>query len=63
MYENKLAECTQTLDTRQEPLRKRLQWKKDRLEEELGKVNAAIDALDKHPDFESFHDAVSRAGY
>lgn len=41
--------------------RQQLQQAKDVLEQQLAKVNAAIDALDKHPDLEEFMNVIEQA--
>ena len=42
--------------------RQQLENKRAILQQELAKVTAALEALDKHPDLEEFAEVIARAG-
>lgn len=44
-------------------IRERLIRRKKQIEQELDAVSKALDLLNKYPDFEAVHDAVTKAGY
>lgn len=59
MYDNQLQVATEApFVISNEPMRKRLEWKRQRIEKELAEVNEAIKMLDENPLLEKFHDAV-----
>lgn len=61
MYDNQLQVAPEApLVSINEPMRKRLEWKRQRIEKELAEVNEAIKMLDENPLLEKFHDAVMR---
>lgn len=61
MYDNQMQLAQEgTLNSINEPMRKRLEWKKQRLEKDLAEINEAIKMLDENPLLEKFHDAVMK---
>ena len=44
-------------------LRERLEENKRQIQERLVEVQAALDMLNKHPEFEEFHNAIGKVGY
>lgn len=44
-------------------IRERLEERKKSFEGQLRNVNEALEALNKNPEFEKFHDAVIKAGF
>ena len=64
MYGNQLAPMAETaIDHKPPTVSERLAQEKQRLEERLAEVNAAIDALDGNPEAKSVVDALSKLGH
>ena len=57
----KLAACD--VSPRRMTLRARLEEAKRQLNERLAEIQGALDMIDKHPEFEAFHNAIGKAGY
>ena len=67
MYDNKYPEPTCTAELQQKEsriptTRERLQLAKKELTKRLNDVNAALEALDKFPEFENIHNLLTKAG-
>lgn len=58
-----LAVTNSLCEAKRETLREALTRRRISLEKQLESVNDALAVIDKNPEFEKFHDAVSKAGY
>lgn len=58
-YASEVSVCS----PKRETLRERLEEQKRQAEDHLANLNSALEFMDKNPQFETFHNTISKAGF